>query len=150
VRKISPAAEIREAAVAKGTAYDPLNAPYLLVVTDCKEELPGGRHNGEALLEAVLGTIYTEVKVSEAGEQTTTNKRKPDGYWGVMEAPAHTQVSGIVLLPKPHLWDLRTDRWQPQIVRNGSAERPLPAEFMALPGFSVSAQGARSLRLKGP
>jgi hypothetical protein len=141
MRKISPAAEIREAAVAKGTAYGPLNAPYLLVVTDCKEELPGGRPNGEALLEAVLGTIYTEVKVSETSEQTITDKRKPDGYWGVMGAPAHTQLGGIMLLPKPHLWDLRTDRWQPQIVRNGSAARPLPAEFMTLPGFSVSAQG---------
>jgi hypothetical protein len=144
MRKISPAAEIREAAVTKGTAYDPLNAPYLLVVTDCKEELPGGRHNGEALLEAVLGTIYTEVKVSETGEQTITEKRKPDGYWGVQGAPAHTQVSGIALLPKPHLWGLRAERWQPQIVRNGSTERPLPAEFMPLPGFGVSAQGTVS------
>jgi hypothetical protein len=61
-----------------------------------------------------------------------------------MGAPAHTQVSGIMLLPKPHLWDLRTDRWQPQIVRNASAERPLPAEFFPVPGFSVSAQGAVS------
>jgi hypothetical protein len=144
MRQISPAAEIREAAVTKGSAYDPLNAPYLLVVADCKEELPGGMHNGEALLEAALGTIYTEVKITETGEQTMTDKRKPDGYWGVMGAPAHTQVSGIMLLPKPHLWDLRTDRWQPQIVRNGSAERPLPAEFLPVPGFSVSAQGAVS------
>jgi hypothetical protein len=142
MRKISPAAEIREAAVTKGTAYDPLDAPYLLVVTDCKEELPGGRHNGEALLEAVLGTIYTEVTVSETGEQTITDKRKPDGYWGVMGAPAHTQVSGVMLLPKPHLWDLRTERWQPQIVRNGNAQRPLPEGFMPLPGFDVSAAGA--------
>jgi hypothetical protein len=59
MRKISPAAEIREAAVTNGTAYDPLDAPYLLVVTDCNEELPGGRHNGEALLEAVLGTVIS-------------------------------------------------------------------------------------------
>jgi hypothetical protein len=140
MRKISPAAEIREAAVTKGTAYDPLDAPYLLVVADCEEELPGGRHNGEALLEAVLGTIYTEMKTSETGEQT--DKSKPDGYWGVMGAPAHRQVSGVMLLPKPHLWDLRTDRWQPQIVRNGSAQRPLPEGFMPLPGFAVSAQGA--------
>jgi hypothetical protein len=142
MRQISPAAEIREAAVTKGSAYDPLDAPYLLVVADCKEELPGGRHNGEALLEAVLGTIYTEVTISETGEQTITDRRKPDGYWGVLGAPAHTQVSGIMLLPKPHLWDLRTDRWQPQIVRNGSAQRPLPGGFMPLPGFAVSAQGA--------
>ena len=59
-------------------------------------------------------------------------------------APAHTQVSGILLLPKPHLWDLRTDRWQPQIVRNGSAQRPLPNDLMPLPGFAVSADGAVS------
>jgi hypothetical protein len=142
LRKISPAAEIREAAATKGSAYDPLDAPYLLVVADCKEELPGGRHNGEALLEAVLGTIYTEVRVSETGQQIIKDKRKPDGYWGVMGAPAHRQLSGVMLLPKPHLWDLRTERWQPQIVRNASAERPLPAGFMPLPGFAVSAQGA--------
>jgi hypothetical protein len=141
MRQISPAAEIREAAVTKGSAYDPLDAPYLLVVADCKGELPGGRHNGEALLEAVLGTIYTEVKISEAGEQTITDKRKPDGYWGVLGAPAHTRVGGIMLLPKPHLWDLRTDRWQPRIVRNGNAERPLPEGFMPLPGFAVSSDG---------
>jgi hypothetical protein len=59
-----------------------------------------------------------------------------------MEAPAHRQLSGVMLLPKPHLWDLRTERWQPQIVRNANAERPLPAGFMPLPGFAVSAQGA--------
>jgi hypothetical protein len=141
LRKISPAAEIREAAATKGSAYDPLDAPYLLVVADCKEELPGGKHNGEALLEAVLGTIYTEVRVSETGQQIITDKRKPDGYWGVTGAPAHRQVSGVMLLPKPHLWDLRTERWQPQIVRNGNAERPLPVGFMPLPGFEVSAQG---------
>jgi hypothetical protein len=47
-----------------------------------------------------------------------------------------------MLLPKPHLWDLRTERWYPQIVRNGSAQRPLPEGFMPVPGFAVSAQGA--------
>jgi hypothetical protein len=58
-----------------------------------KKNLPGGGHNGEALLEAVLGTICTEVKISETGEQTITDKRKPDGYWRVLGAPAHTQVA---------------------------------------------------------
>jgi hypothetical protein len=74
--------------------------------------------------------------------ESVTDKRKPDGYWGVMGAPAHRQVSAVMLLPKPHLWDLRTERWQPQIVRNGSAERPLPAGFMPLPSFAVSAEGS--------
>jgi hypothetical protein len=82
------------------------------------------------------------VTISETGEQIITDKRKPDGYWGAIGAPAHAQVSGILLLPKPHLWDLRTERWQPQIVRNGSAQRPLPASFLPLPGFAVAADGA--------
>jgi len=141
LRLISPAAEIREAAATKGSTYDPLDAPYLLVVADCKEELPGGRHNGEALLEAVLGTIYTEVTISETGEQIITHRRRPDGYWGTIGAPTHAQVSGILLLPKPHLWDLRNERWQPQIVKNGSAERPLPEGLMPLPGFGVAIDG---------
>jgi hypothetical protein len=102
-----------------GSAYDPLDAPYLLAVA-----------------------IYTEVKVSEAGEQTVTDKRKTDGYWGVLGVPAYTQVSGIMLLPKPHLWDLRTERWQPLIVRDRNARQPLPAGSMPLPGFAVSAEGA--------
>jgi hypothetical protein len=107
-----------------------------------KEELPGGRHNGEALLEAVLGTIYTKVKISETGELIITDKRKPDGYWGTIGAPAHGQVSGILLFPRPRLWDRRTERWQPQIVRNGSAEWPLPEGFRPLPGFAIAADGA--------
>lgn len=141
MRNINPASEIREAAVVKGSAYDPLDAPYLLVVTDCKEELPGGRHNGEALLEAVLGTIYAEVKVSETGEQTVTEKRRPDGYWGVQGAGSHTGqrhcASAKAASVGPEDRPLAAS-----IVRNGNAKRQLPSGFMPLPGFDVSGQGA--------
>jgi hypothetical protein len=41
-------------------------------------------------------------------------------------------VSGVLLLPKPHLWDLR---WQPLLVRHPSADRPLPDDFLPLLGF---------------
>lgn len=40
MRNINPAAEIREAVVIKGAAYDPLNAPYLLVVTVARKSFP--------------------------------------------------------------------------------------------------------------
>jgi hypothetical protein len=141
LRKVRAAAVIREALSTKGSAYDPLDAPYLVVVADCKDELVGGRHNGEALLEAVLGTIYTEVRTTETGEQVIVDRRWSDGYWGTAEAPAHGQVGGVLLLPKPHLWDLREERWQPSIVRNGRAERPLPAKLMPVPGFSIGSDG---------
>lgn len=142
LRVVGAAAEIREALSTKGSAYDPLDAPYLVVVADCKDELVGGVHNGEALLEAVLGTIYTEVRTTERGEQVVVDRRKPDGYWGAADAPAHGQVGGVLLLPKPHLWDLRQERWQPSIVRNGRADRSLPVTFMPVPGFAVSPEGA--------
>jgi hypothetical protein len=78
LRKISPAAEIREAAAAtKGSAYDPLDAPYLLIVADCKEELPGGRQMRSVTRGGSRHDLYTEVKVLETGEQTITDKRKP-------------------------------------------------------------------------
>ena len=48
----------------------------------------------------------------------------------------------MVLLPKPHLWDLREDRWQPLHLRNPWAERPLPSELLPLPGFTVGADGS--------
>jgi hypothetical protein len=44
-------------------------------------------------------------------------------------------VSGVLLLPKPHLWDLREKRWQPLLVRNPWAECSLPNELLPLPGF---------------
>jgi hypothetical protein len=141
LREIGAAAEIREALSTKGSAYDPLNAPYLVAVADCKDELVGGRHNGEALLEAVLGTIYTEVRTTEAGEQVIVDRRRPDGYWGTADTSAHGQVGGVLLLPKPHLWDLREERWQPSIVRNERAERPLPATLMPVPGFALGPDG---------
>ena len=37
--------------------------------------------------------------------------RAADGYWGTADARRHRDVSGILILPKPHLWDLRDERW---------------------------------------
>jgi hypothetical protein len=50
-------------------------------------------------------------------------------------------VSSALLLPKPHLWDLREDRWQPLLIRNPWADHPLPEKFLALPGYAVDAEG---------
>jgi len=39
------------------------------------------------------------------------------------------------LLPQPHLWDLRNDRWQPVIMRNPWATHPLVETCLPLPGY---------------
>jgi hypothetical protein len=135
VRMIDPALEIRQAVEGKGSRYGAMDHPYLIVVSDCKDELSGGRRNGEALADAMFGTIVTRVTKDANGKTVTEDVRQTDGYWGTPNAPKHRNVSGVLVLPKPHLWDLRDERWQPLLVRNPWAERPLPDDFLPLPGF---------------
>lgn len=135
VRIIDPAQEIRQAVEGKGSRYGAMIQPYLIVVADCKDELGGGDNNGEAVVEAMFGTIITQATQDENGKTIVRDVRRTDGYWGTPDAPKHRGVSGVLLLPKPHLWDLREKRWQPLLVRNPWADHPLPDEFLPLPGF---------------
>ncbi len=135
IREIKPALEIRQAVESKGSRYGAMSDPYLIVVADCKDELPGGKHNGTALVEAMFGDIITRASKDAAGKTVVTDVRQANGYWGLPDKPKHCNVSGVFLMPKPHLWDLREERWQPLLVRNPWAERPLPEDFLPLPGF---------------
>lgn len=69
------------------------------------------------------------------GKAVTKDRRAADGYWGTPDARKHRDVSGILILPKPNLWDLRNERWQPILLRNPWAERPRPGDLLPLPGF---------------
>lgn len=138
VRYISAETEIRQALERKGNRYGVLNAPYLIVVADCKDELSGGESNGTELLEAVFGTIVDEGVELPSGEWTHRVRRLADGYWGRPEAPKHRNVSGVMLLPKPHLWDLRSHRWQPLLVRNPWAQYALPEDLLSLPDYRLT------------
>jgi hypothetical protein len=135
VRMIDPALEIRQAVETKGSRYGAMKNPYLIVVADCKEELSGGKRNGEALVEAMFGYVITQMMKDANGNTIIRNVRRPNGYWGTPAAPKHRDVSGVLLLPQPHLWDLREERWQPLLIRNPWAQRPLPDDFLPLPGF---------------
>jgi hypothetical protein len=135
VRLIKPHQEIRQAVQFKGSRYGAMTLPYLIAVADCKGELRGGRI-GDAALEAMCGTIVTDVRRDKNGKtDMTKDRRLADGYWGTPDAPKHRDVSGILILPKPHLWDLRNERWQPIVLRNPWAQRPLPDDLLPLPGF---------------
>jgi hypothetical protein len=76
-RIIKPHEEIRQATQFKGSRYGAMTLPYLIVVADCKGELRPGRI-GDAALEAMFGTIVTDVWKDENGEtvikcQTASN-----------------------------------------------------------------------------
>lgn len=141
IREIDPALEIRQAVEGKGNRYGAMTDPYLIVVADCKEELAGGDRNGDALVEAMFGKVVTQASKNENGKLVLRDVRQADGYWGTPDAPKHRGVSGVLLLPKPHLWNLREKRWQPVLVRNPWAERPLPDDLLPLPGFKHVKEG---------
>jgi hypothetical protein len=139
-RWLSPELEIRQALKRKGGRYGAMNAPYLIVVADCKDELMGG-DIAEALLEALFGTIVTQIGSDESGGHYQVETRRADGYWGWPSGPRHKNVSGVILLPKPHLWDLRHDRWQPLLVKNPWAEHALPNELFPIPEYALNYEG---------
>ena len=61
--------EIREAVSDKGKRYGELDAPYVVVVADCKEELAGGDRNADALIDAAFGSVATQVRTLPDGQQ---------------------------------------------------------------------------------
>jgi hypothetical protein len=142
-RIVNAEMEIRQALSTKGKRYGKLDAPYLIVIADCKEELVGGIQNDHAVIDAVFGTVVTQTRELENGERETKDVRLDDGYWGHPNTARHKNVSGVLLLPKPHLWDLRNDRWQPLLICNPWADHPLPDDFLALPGYSVDGETYR-------
>jgi hypothetical protein len=140
-RVVSAETEIREALSAKGKRYGKLDAP----VSDRRRGLQGRagwrRPHRHALIDAALGTVVTQSWVREDDTHEFKEVRLHDGYWDATADPRHHAVGGVLLLPKPHLWDLRDDRWQPLQLRNPHAENPLPDALLPVPGFAVAADG---------
>lgn len=131
VRHVMADREIRDALQEKGSRYGKLNAPYLVVVADCKGELQGGEDNAEALIDAMCGTYVQWMRTN--GEQG--EGRKSNGYWWKRGKPCHQNVSGVLLLPKPNLWHLREDRWQPLLIHHFSPDYALPDDFLPVRSY---------------
>lgn len=140
-RQVQAEEEIRAALKKKGSRYGDFAHPYVVAVVDCKGELTGGDSNADNFIEAVHGTVYTEVRTFADGAIETEDKRRNNGYWGRPDSPRHPNVSAAILLPRPHLWDLREDRWQPLIMRHPWAAHPLPDEVLPLPGWKLNEEG---------
>jgi hypothetical protein len=140
-RIVKPEIEIRQALDIKGDRYGKLDAPYLIVVADLKEELAGGQNNNKALCDAVFGTVVGDPIVEENGVPRAIGSRLPDGIWGAVNSPENRNVSGVVLLPRPNLWRLREERWQPVCAHNPFATHKPAKALLPLPGYTADAEG---------
>jgi hypothetical protein len=81
LRIIEPHGEIRQAVRFKGSRYSAITLPYLILVADCKEELQGGRI-GDAALEAMFGTIVTDVWNNKGGKIVLKDRHAADAATG--------------------------------------------------------------------
>jgi hypothetical protein len=141
-RVVTPEVEIRQALNIKGDRYGTLDAPYIVVVADLKDELIGGEDNDDALRDAVFGTLVGDLVVDENGKPRAIGSRLRDGYYGSVGDPRHCNVSGVVLLPRANLWKLREERWQALCVRHPWSTHKLPDGPLPLPGYTADDCGA--------
>ena len=96
----------------------------------------------------MLGTTVTQSTTDASGKQTFPDVRLPDGYWGTPQQAKHQNVSGILVLPKPHLWDLRNQRWQHLLLRNPRVDHPLPDTLFPISGCRAAENGSFRTRAR--
>ncbi len=125
---ISPHQDIRKALYLKSRKYGVLNAPYLIVVADAKDQLSGSDRVRDAVTEAVMGDEVVEYRQGQISERYAAN-----GFWRGARGAQNQHVSGVLLLLDTGLWRLRDDRRQPLLANNPWAEHLLPERIMRLP-----------------
>jgi len=135
VRTLSPHLDLRQALELKGRRYGNFDAPYLIVVADCKESIPTSDDIADTLIGAVYGGEAVTIKTYADGTREETLGRTEDGYWGVIGAHRNDNVSGVALLPRSDLWRLRNEKWQPLLIINPDATHQLPEQLLPLPRY---------------
>jgi hypothetical protein len=124
--------DLRDALDDKSDQYGALNAPYLIVVADAKDQLFGKDSINSAITEAVFGDEI--VKVQSGKAQITHAK---NGFWHGAAGPRNRHVSAVLLLAGTDLWKLREEKRQPILAINPWAERPLPDALKVLRRFEA-------------
>lgn len=133
VRWLGPALDIRYCLERKAKRYGKLDAPYLIVVADCAEQI-AFRENGvrDALTETVLGDEVFVVPLDGNGGEL---RRKPNGFFGWPRKPQNSHVSAVLVIPDADLWRLRHDKCQPMMAFHPWADNPISDAFLPLPNF---------------
>jgi Ribosomal protein L7/L12 dimerisation domain len=124
--------DLRDALDEKSHRYGKLDAPYLIVVADAKDQLFTKESIDAALTDAVLGD---EIIQFQGGKAYATRAR--NGFWHGENGAQNRNVSGVLLLPETGLWRLREEKWQPVLAVNPWAEHRLPPELKRLRRFEA-------------
>ena len=124
---IAPHKDLREAILRKSSRYGALNAPYIVVVGDGKEQVFGEGHAKRVITEAVFGDEIISFigNISRAG-------RKHNGVWLGAHGPQNQHLTAVLLLPRTGLWHLREKNWQPILAINPWTSNPIPAGLKRL------------------
>ena len=128
---IEPHRDLREALEDKAKRYGDLNAPYVVVVADGKDQLFSKESIKSALTEAVLGDEIIQFRSGGSAHQTFAR----NGFWHGAAGARNRHVSAVVLLPDTELWKLRNENRQPTLAVNPWARHRLPDALRTLPRF---------------
>jgi hypothetical protein len=128
---IEPHRDMREALEYKAKRYGDLNAPYVVVVADGKDQLFNKDSIKSALREAVLGDEIIQFRSGGRAHQTFAR----NGFWHGAAGARNRHVSGVVLLPDTELWKLRNQNRQPTLAVNPWARHRLPESLRKLSRF---------------
>jgi hypothetical protein len=124
--------DLRDALGQKSRRYGKLDAPYLIVVADAKDQLFTKESIDAALTDAVLGN---EIIQFQGGRAYATRAR--NGFWHGANGARNRHVSAVMLLPETNLWQLREDKRQPVLAVNPWAELHLPTKLKRLRRFEA-------------
>ena len=124
-----PGAALMAALDRKATRYGDLGLPLVLVVADRTERLAYLAGDfAENVAGGLFGPEITE-GVEHRDGRWELRHRRGDGFWFRKGRPDHTGVSAVLVFPQAEIWKLREKRWQPLLVQNPNATRPLPPEI---------------------
>jgi hypothetical protein len=111
-----------------------MDAPYLIVVADAKNQIFAREGVRDALTEAVFGDEQT-VFVDGKGRR----EHAKNGFWSGPNGVRNEHVSAAMLLPDAGIWRLREKKWQPLLTVNPWAKQPIPDVIKCLTRLEADA-----------
>lgn len=119
VRRVQPPLDLRSALESKASRYGRLEHPYVVAIN------PLRRFTRESdIMDALLGTSRTQVRISADGAKSVEEYREPDGVWVGPRGPRKTGLSGVLSTETIDPWDFAHRR--ARLVHNPWATNRLP------------------------
>lgn len=121
--------DIRDALEKKASRYGALDHPYVVAVN--------AMHlfqHADAVMDAVLGTPLTAVRIGRDGKVVAEDDRRPDGVWYGPRGPRKKGLSAVLLTGGINPWNFASHL--ARLVRNPWASKPLPRIALGIDEFN--------------